>query len=64
MTNLADTYRYYKKFGETGEGGEDILKGLGPRLKQVAQYKKDIRVSKRDISVYKSLVSIIVAVCR
>jgi hypothetical protein len=63
MSNLADTYRYYKEFGETGEGGEDILKTLGPQLKQVAQYKKDIRVSKRDIGVYKSLVSIIVGVC-
>ena len=60
MSNLADTYRYYKERGETGE---DILKGLGPQLKQVARYKKDIRVSKRDIGVYKSLVSIIVAVC-
>ena len=63
MSNLADTYRYYKEFGETGEGGEDILKGLGPQLKEVAQYKKEIRVSKRDIGVYKSLVSIILAVC-
>jgi transposase len=64
MSNLSDTYRYYKEFGESGEGGEDILKGLGPQLKQVARYKKDIRVSKRDIGVYKSLVSIILAVCR
>ena len=61
MTNLADTYRYYKDLDET-EGGEDILKQMGPQLKQVARYKKDIRVSKRDIGVYKSLVTIILGV--
>ena len=63
MSNLADTYRYYKDFGET-EGAEDILKHLGPQLKEVAQYKKDIRVSKRDIGVYKSLVSVVLGVFR
>ena len=63
MTNLADTYEYYKGLGEA-EGGEDILKQLGPQLKQVAEYKKDIRVSKRDIGVYKSLVSVILGVFR
>ena len=61
MTNLADTYRYYKDLGETEE---DILKHLGPQLKQVAQYKRDIRVSKRDIGAYKSLMSIILGVWR
>ena len=63
MTNLADTYQYYKGLTET-EGGEDILEQLAPQLKQVAQYKKDIRVSKRDIGVYKSLVSVILGVFR
>ena len=63
MTNLADTYQYYKGLTET-ETGEDILEQLSPQLKQVAQYKKDIRVSKRDIAVYKSLVSVILAVFR
>ena len=63
MTNLADTYQYYKGLIET-ERGEDILKHLAPQLKQVAQYKRDIRVSKRDIGVYKSLVSVILGVFR
>ena len=57
MANLDDTYRYYKGISETTE--EDILKSLEPQLKEVAQYRKEIRVSKRDIGVYKSLVSIL-----
>lgn len=63
MTNLADTYEYYRGLGEMEEG-EDILGQLGPQLKQVAEYKKHIRVSKRDIGVYKSLVSIVLGVFR
>ena len=61
MANLKDTYRYFQGISETGE--EDILSKLEPQLKDVARYKKDIRVSKRDIGVYKSLVSIILGVC-
>jgi len=61
MANLKDTYRYFQGISETGE--EDILSKLEPQLKNVARYKKDIRVSKRDIGVYKSLVSIILGVC-
>jgi len=61
MANLKDTYWYFKGISETGE--EDILSKLEPQLKDVARYKKDIRVSKRDIGVYKSLVSIILGVC-
>ena len=63
MTNLADTYQYYKGLRETEEG-EDILGQLAPQLKQVAQYRKDIRVSKREIGVYKSLVSVVLGVFR
>ena len=61
MANLRDTYRYFQGISETGE--EDILSKLEPQLKDVARYKRDIRVSKRDIGVYKSLVSIILGVC-
>ena len=60
MANLSDTYRYYKSLSGTEE--EDILSKIEPQLKEVAQYKKDIRVSKRDIGVYKSLVSIVLGV--
>ena len=60
MANLEDTYRYYKGIEETTE--EDVLSKLEPQLKEVAQYKKDIRVSKRDLGVYKSLVSILLGV--
>ena len=60
MANLSDTYRYYKVLSETDE--EDILSKLEPQLKDIAQYKKDIRVAKRDMGVYKSLVSIIMGV--
>ena len=60
MANLRDTYRYYQGISETEE--EDILRKLEPQLKDVAQYKKDIRVAKRDMGVYKSLVSIILGV--
>lgn len=60
MANLYDTYRYYRGIGETTE--EDMLGKLEPQLKEVAQYRKDIRVSKRDLGVYKSLVSILMGV--
>jgi hypothetical protein len=60
MANLRDTYRYYQELCRTGE--KDILKTLEPQLKAVARYKKDIRVSKRSIGVYKSLVGIILGV--
>ncbi len=62
MVNLEDTYRYYKGIEETTE--EDVLSKLEPQLKEVAQYKKDIRVSKRDLGVYKSLISILLGVWR
>lgn len=62
MANLEDTYRYYKRIAETTE--EDVLCKLEPQLKEVARYKKDIRVSKRDLGVYKSLVSILLGVWR
>ncbi len=61
MANLGDTYRYHTEIDEAGE--EDILSKIKPQLKNIAQYKKDIRVSKRDIAAYKSLVNIILAVC-
>ena len=62
MANLEETYRYYKALAETTE--EDVLRKLEPQLKEVARYKKDIRVSKRDLGVYKSLVSILLGVWR
>ncbi len=62
MANLEETYRYYKALAETTE--EDVLRKLEPQLKEVSRYKKDIRVSKRDLGVYKSLVSILLGVWR
>lgn len=62
MAHLAETYRYYKGLAETTE--EDVLRKLEPQLKEVARYKKEIRVSKRDLGVYKSLVSILLGVWR
>jgi transposase len=62
MANLEDTYRYYKAVAETSE--EDVLCNLEPQLKEVARYKRNIRVSKRDLGVYKSLVSILLGVWR
>ena len=61
MKELKDTYDYYRRISETEE--VDILKEISPQLKAVARYKRDIKVSKRDIGVYKSLVSIIMGVC-
>ncbi len=60
MANLCDTYRYYKGLSETKE--EDILATMEPQLKRIARYKKGIRVAKRDISVYKSLISTLMGI--
>ena len=60
MANLFDTYRYYKRLSEVEE--EDILGEMAPQLKAVSRYKREIRVSKRDLGVYKSLISIVVGV--
>jgi len=61
MKELKDTYDYYRRISDTDE--EDILKKISPQLKAVSRYKKDIKVAKRDIGVYKALVSIIMGVC-
>ncbi len=60
MANLYDTYRYYKGLSENKE--DDILEKMGPQLKEVSRYRREIRVSKRDLGVYKSLVSIVMGV--
>ena len=57
MTNLFDTYRYYKGLSEAKE--EDLLAKMGPQLKEAARYRGDIQVSKRDLGVYKALVGIV-----
>jgi hypothetical protein len=62
MRNLYDTYKYYEGLKERDE--KDILKNIAPQLKAVSRYKSDIRVAKRDLSVYKSLVGIIMGVLR
>jgi transposase len=62
MRNLYDTYKYYEGLKETDE--KDILMKIAPQLKAVSRYKSDIRVAKRDLSVYKSLVGIIMGVLR
>lgn len=61
MKELKDTYDYYRRISDTEEA--DILKEISPQLKAVSRYKRDIKVSKRDIGVYKALVSIIMGVC-
>lgn len=58
MVNLRDTYQYYR--GLEDSEGEDILDKLGPHLKEVSRYKKEIQVAKRELGVYKSLVNIVV----
>ena len=60
MANLADTYRYYKGLSETKE--DDILVKMAPQLKEVSQQRREIRVSKRDLGVYTSLISIVTGV--
>jgi transposase len=60
MANLADTYRYYKGLSETAE--DDILKKMAPQLKEVSRQRRAIRVSKRDLGVYTSLISIVTGV--
>jgi hypothetical protein len=60
MANLYDTYQYYKSLSETRE--EDILGKMAPQLKAVSRYQREIRVSKRDLGVYKSLISVVLGV--
>lgn len=60
MTNLFDTYRYYKGVSEAKE--EDLLAKMGPQLKEAARYRSEIQVSKRNLGVYKALVGVITGV--
>ena len=60
MTNLFDTYRYYKGVSEAKE--EDLLSKMGPQLKEAARYRSEIQVSKRNLGVYKALVGVITGV--
>jgi hypothetical protein len=60
MTNLFDTYRYFKGVSETKE--EDLLSKMGPQLKEATRYRSEIRVSKRNLGVYKALVGVITGV--
>jgi hypothetical protein len=60
MTNLFDTYWYYRGVSEAK--GEDLLSKMGPQLKEVTRYRGGIQVSKRDIGVYKALVGVITGV--
>ena len=62
MRNLYDTYVYYEGLKERDE--KDILLTMAPQLKAVRRYKSNIRVAKRDLSVYKSMVGIIMGVLR
>ncbi len=62
MSDLYDTYMYYEGLKERNE--KDILLKMAPQLKALTRYKSDIRVAKRDLSVYKSLVGIIMGVLR
>ena len=61
MANLHDTYRYYKRLSEAKEE-EDLLEKMKPQLKQVSRYRREVRVSKRDLEVYTSLISIVMGV--
>jgi len=60
MGNLYDTYEYYRRLSEAS--GEDLLEKMSPPLKEVSRYRHQIRVSKRDLGVYKSLISIVLGV--
>ena len=60
VANLYDAYLYYKGLSETKE--EDLLAKMGPQLKEVSRYRREIKVSKRDLGVYKSLINIVLRV--
>lgn len=60
MKNLLDTYSYYLNLSKNPE--EDILGKMTESLKQAARFRNKVRVEKRSIGVYKSLVTIIAGV--
>ena len=60
MSNLHDTYTYYRRLSDTRDA--DLLGKMGPQLKEVSRYRSEIKVSKRDLGVYQSLISIVLGV--
>ena len=61
MTNLHDTYTYYKRLSEAKEE-EELLEETQPQLKGVSRFRGEIRVSKRDLGVYTSLIGMVTGV--
>lgn len=61
MANLHDTYRYYQGLSES-EDGEDLLGKMAPQLREVSRYRREIKVAKRDVGTYTSLISILTGV--
>jgi hypothetical protein len=61
MANLYDTYTYYKRLSEAKEE-EELLERTKPQLKGVSRFRREIRVSKRDLGVYTSLISMLTGV--
>jgi hypothetical protein len=63
MANLYDTYTYYKRLSEfKAKEEEDLLEETQPQLKGVSRPRREIRVSKRDLGVYTSLISMLTGV--
>ena len=58
IANLHDAYAYYSNL-EKEESRKDVLMELRPHLKDISEYKKNIRVSKRGLGAYKSMINII-----
>jgi transposase len=64
MANLHDTYTYYRRLSESKakEEEEELLEKTKPQLKGVSRFRREIRVSKRDLGVYTSLISMLTGV--
>jgi transposase len=57
FTELKDTYEYYKSMLANNEF--DILKEMQPQLKHIRKCRQDVKVAKRGLGFYKSLVSVV-----
>jgi hypothetical protein len=63
MANLYDTYTYYRRLSEPkAKEEEEQLERTKPQLKGVSRFRREIRVSKRDLGVYTSLISMLTGV--
>ena len=63
MANLHDTYTYFKRLSESkAKEEEDLLEKMQPHLKGITHSRREIRVSRRDLGVYTSLISMVTGV--